>query len=174
MPARPISGHWNGVATMPWSPDSRLSESRGPESRVPESGVRVQHCGLWLTLLWLLMLAWPAVVLAADASSDPLFLVELTTGPAWDEQLEAGQQSGFAEHSANMQQWRADGRIQLGARAGERGVLLMQAPDAATLSRWLDADPGVERGLFVYRLTAMSVFYPWPAESGSGDSGHTP
>gem|GEM_PF-4595172 len=46
----------------------------------------------------------------------PLFLVQYTTGPAWDTTKAPTQQQAMKEHSALMQKLRKEGTTLLGAR----------------------------------------------------------
>lgn len=42
--------------------------------------------------------AFLAFPLAAQQTSQPLFIVHFSTGPAWDKPLAPGEQDGFAQH----------------------------------------------------------------------------
>lgn len=97
----------------------------------------------------------------AQEAQPPLFIVHFETGPAWDKSLEPSAQPGFAEHSANMNRLRNEGAISFGARYGDYGLIVLKSASLEAAKATLDADPGVQSGIFVYRVAPLSVFYPW-------------
>jgi hypothetical protein len=113
-----------------------------------------------LFLLGLLMLSMVA------RSEDPgqLFVVHFETGPGWQQGLTAGQQTGFNEHAANLQRLRKDGKLVFGARYQQYGMVFLVAENLIAAKLILDSDPGVNRGLFIYEVAEMQVFYPWRDE----------
>lgn len=113
-----------------------------------------------LFLLGLLMTSMVA------RSEDPaqLFVVHFETGPGWQHDLTAGQQPGFDEHAANLQQLRKEGKLVFGARYQQYGMVFLVAENLAAAKLILDSDPGVNRGLFIYKVAKMQVFYPWRDE----------
>jgi len=98
---------------------------------------------------------------AAETPKTPLFVVHFETGPAWDKSLEPGAQPQFREHSANLNQLRKSGAISFGARYEQFGMIFLKAESLDGAKAILDLDPGVKSGLFVYRIAALNVFYPW-------------
>jgi uncharacterized protein YciI len=90
---------------------------------------------------------------------DPLFAVELRTGPRWDPAKPAHEQAYFREHSANLKKMRDGGHLLVGARYSDKGFLVMTAPSAAAARELLDADPSVQNQVFAFELHDFRVFY---------------
>ncbi|HEY7674616.1 MAG TPA: YciI family protein [Burkholderiales bacterium] len=112
----------------------------------------------------LTLLIAAAVVAAPGATAQEapaLFIVHFETGPAWDKSLDPSVQRGFAEHSANMNRLRKEGAISFGARYGDYGLIILKSASMDAAKAILDADPGVQAGIFIYRVAPLSVFYPW-------------
>jgi uncharacterized protein YciI len=97
--------------------------------------------------------------LSAAATSKPLFAVEFRTGPQWNAALPPGQQAFMREHSANLKRLRDEGRIRVGARYGEVGLIVLEAASLDEVRSWIDADPAVKAGTFRYELHPLAVFY---------------
>lgn len=109
-----------------------------------------------------LVLAISAVpAIAAQESPAQPYIVHFQTGPAWDASLPPDRQPTFGEHSANMNRLRQAGTILFGARYEEFGLIVLRAASLEAAQALLDADPGVQSGLFIYRLAPLNVFYPW-------------
>ena len=96
---------------------------------------------------------------AAAAASKPLFAVEFRTGPAWNPALPPGQQAYMREHSANLKKLRDEGRIRIGARYGEVGLVVLEAATIDEARAWIEADPAVKSGTFRFELHPFGVFY---------------
>ncbi|XOV78676.1 MAG: hypothetical protein ACFHVJ_17325 [Aestuariibacter sp.] len=94
-------------------------------------------------------------------NADPVFVVHFEIGPNWQKGLAPNQQSGFDEHSQNLQRLRKNGTIKFGARYQQYGLIFITAASLEDASKLLDADPGVISGLFTYRIAKMNIFYPW-------------
>ena len=110
-------------------------------------------------LLALLIVCTLAAQSPTPAAS--LFIVNFETGPSWDESRPATEQPGFREHSANLNRLRKQGAIVFGARYAEVGMIFLKAESLEAAKAVIDADPGVRSGIFVYRIAALNVFYPW-------------
>ncbi len=123
---------------------------------------------LALTIGLLVAAAAPAVraneaapaTAAAAAPALPLFVVEFRTGPAWDPARPPHEQPRFREHSANLKKLRDEGRLQVGARYADKGFIVLAAESLEQARGWIDADPAVQAGTFVYELHDFRVFYP--------------
>lgn len=106
-----------------------------------------------------------ALVLAASASlamaADALqtFVVEYKTGAAWDTAKPPQEQKHFADHSAYLKRMRDEGKILLGARYADKGVLVMQAASIEELRKLVQADVAVSSGLFTAEVHPINVFY---------------
>ncbi len=119
--------------------------------------------GKTLSTLLLLVFAagLPAQENTQNDSAMQQFIVHFSLGSDWNPDLPPQEQTGFAEHSANMQQLRAQGTTLFGARYEALGMLIIQAPSAAAAEQIIKADPAVVSGIFNYSLSPVSIFYPW-------------
>lgn len=97
---------------------------------------------------------------AQPAPAAGLFAVEFRTGANWNRELPAHEQPGFGEHSANLRRLREQGKLVVGARYGDTGLVVLSADSEAQARAWIEADASVRNGVFAYELHAMRVFYP--------------
>lgn len=97
---------------------------------------------------------------ATPAPASKLFAVEITTGPGWDTTKQPPQQAFFREHSAHLKKLRDEGRIKLGARYADKGLIVIEAADEAEARARIEADPSMKAGTFKFTLAEMRVFYP--------------
>lgn len=100
------------------------------------------------------------------AATQQQFVVHFSLGPAWDTEKPPQEQTGFAEHSANMQRLRAEGMILLGARYADLGMLIIQADSFASAEAVIAQDPAVTHRIFHYTIEPVSIFYPWKTPPG--------
>jgi uncharacterized protein YciI len=112
----------------------------------------------WLAALALVVAAGTA---AAQTPPAPLFVVHFETGPSWNKSLAPSDQPGFREHSANLNRLRKEGTIVFGARYGDLGMIFLKADTLDAAKALMEADPGVQSGIFSYRIAPLRVFYPW-------------
>lgn len=96
---------------------------------------------------------------AAPAADLPLFVAEIRTGPRWDPARPPGEQTLFREHSAHLRKLREAGHIRLGARYGDKGLIVLAAASLEEARAWMDADPSMQHGTFAYELHPFAVFY---------------
>jgi uncharacterized protein YciI len=89
-----------------------------------------------------------------------LFAVVVRTGPSWDPGKPAAAQTHFKEHSANIRRLGAEGRLALGGRFGELGMLLVRAGSEAEARALFDADPSVAAGTFRLEVNEWRTFAP--------------
>jgi uncharacterized protein YciI len=89
-----------------------------------------------------------------------LFAVEIRTGPQWVSALPPGQQPLMREHSANLRKLREEGRIRVGARYGEVGLIVIEAATIDEARAWMDADPAMRAGVFRYEIHPLGVIFP--------------
>ncbi|HEX7879986.1 MAG TPA: YciI family protein, partial [Candidatus Eisenbacteria bacterium] len=110
----------------------------------------------------------PSIGQAQDAPPAPkLFAVEFTTGPAWDHAEPPNEQRHFAEHSKNLRRLRDEGKLPMGARYGDKGLILVVAPDLEAAQAEFAEDPAVTDSVFVHVIHEFSVFYPGRVERPS-------
>ena len=110
---------------------------------------------------------------------DALFIVTFSTGPAWTAGKPPGEQPMFREHGANLQRLRREGRIALGARYADKGMIVARFPTEEAARRELGADPGVKSGIFTFELAELRPFFegcldtptPAPAAGASPAAG---
>ena len=118
------------------------------------------------TLITLLALSASTVALASEGELAHLYIVHFQTGARWDAALEPVEQSGFKEHSANLNRLRKAGVIVFGARYGDLGLIVLKAESLGAATELMQADPGVASGIFDVRIEALNVFYPWRHDTG--------
>lgn len=112
--------------------------------------------------LAILILTLAMTVTAAGEPEPPsLFVVHFERGTGWDETVAPAGQSGFREHSANMNRLRKEGRIVFGARYADVGMILLKAETLDDAKAEMEEDPGVRSAIFTYRIAPLSVFYPY-------------
>ena len=90
---------------------------------------------------------------------DALFIVTFSTGPAWTAGKPPGEQPAFREHGANLQRLRREGRIALGGRYANKGMIVARFPTEAAARQELGADPGVKAGTFTFDLAELRPFF---------------
>jgi uncharacterized protein YciI len=95
-----------------------------------------------------------------SAPPSPLFAAVFTTGPKWDAAKPPGEQPFFRDHSANLAKLRAAGRIVMGARYAEVGLVVVSAANETEARTLFDADPSIAAGTFALNVHRFSVFYP--------------
>jgi hypothetical protein len=93
------------------------------------------------------------------ASSEKLFLVQFSLGPAWTAGKPPPEQSQFKEHGANLKRLRDDGRIVLGARYADKGMVVLRYAGEDQARAEMAADPGVQAGIFTFELFELRPFY---------------
>ena len=110
--------------------------------------------------------AQPARTLAQSIGSAPvgevqgkLFAVEFKTGPRWVASKQFHEQEHFREHSANLRKLREQGNLVLGARYGDKGLIVLAAESESAARAMIEQDPSVQNGIFSYELHPFSVFY---------------
>lgn len=101
---------------------------------------------------------------AADAAASAVipgrdFLVVFSLGPQWVAGKPPGEQPSFREHGQNLKRLRDAGRIVLGARYADKGMIVLRAESEQAARAELDADPGVRAGIFTFELNELRVFY---------------
>lgn len=89
-----------------------------------------------------------------------LFVMMLTTGPAWDPSLPPNRQPHFDTHSANLARLRREDRIVTGGRFGQWGLILVQAEDEAAARALFEPDSSLAAGTFRGELHTWSTLWP--------------
>lgn len=94
------------------------------------------------------------------SAQDSLFMVSYTIGPAWDTTRPPNEQVHFSEHSKHLSALRKNGIIKLGARAGEKGIIIFTASTYAAAQDIINSDIAIVNGLFNTDIQRFNVFYP--------------
>ncbi len=92
---------------------------------------------------------------------EELFVAHFSTGSTWDSTKSPSEQTGFAEHSANLGRLRAEGIILFGGRYEEFGMIILRASTLESARETIESDPGIESDLFTFTISPLSVFYKW-------------
>lgn len=103
----------------------------------------------------------PAATASAPpaAAPKPYFAVEIKTGPGWVASKPPQEQAFFREHSAHLRRLREAGTLVMGARYGDKGLLVLAAESAAAARALIEQDPSMRAGTFVFELHEFGVFY---------------
>ncbi|HEY6437837.1 MAG TPA: hypothetical protein VIY47_14700 [Ignavibacteriaceae bacterium] len=95
----------------------------------------------------------------AQTTTDSLYIVTYTTGPAWDKTKVPNEQPYFTDHSANLGKLRKEGVITAGARYGEKGIIFIKASSLQAAREIILADQAVVNKLFNADVQKLNVFY---------------
>jgi uncharacterized protein YciI len=96
---------------------------------------------------------------SAAAPAARLYAVEIKIGPKWVAAKAPPEQDFFREHSQNLARLREQGLLVLGARYGDKGLVVLQADSEAAARALVDQDPAMRHGTLVYEIAEFSVFY---------------
>jgi uncharacterized protein YciI len=88
-----------------------------------------------------------------------LFAVEIRSGANWNAALPPNQQAFMREHSAHLRKLRDEGRIRIGARYGDVGLIVLEAATIDEARAWMQADPSMQAGTFRFEIHPFGVFY---------------
>lgn len=97
--------------------------------------------------------------LAAQQAIDSLWALSFTTGPGWQAGQTPGVQVGFGSHSRNLARLRSAGRILVGGRYGEVGLMLVRAGSEGEVRAMLEPDSAVAAGVFQAAITPWRTIY---------------
>ena len=100
-------------------------------------------------------------VFAQETKAMSQFIVHFELGASWDKSLPPQQQPKFAEHSQNLNRLRKQNVIVFGARYSDLGVIIVEAESLAAAEAIISVDPGIQSGIFNYKIAKLNVFYPW-------------
>lgn len=92
-------------------------------------------------------------------AADSLYIVTYTTGSLWDQSKKPGEQPHFKEHGARLGQLRKDGVIRFGARAAEKGLIVIAAANYSAAKEIVNADIAVQNQLFNADVQKLNIFY---------------
>jgi uncharacterized protein YciI len=89
-----------------------------------------------------------------------VYALVFRTGPAWDKAKAPGEQPFFAEHSKNLRDLRSEGRLVMGGRFSDVGLVLVRAATLDEARALLDRDPSVKNGTFQAEAHPFRAFMP--------------
>jgi hypothetical protein len=93
------------------------------------------------------------------APAKQYILVKCSRRPAWDEAKPANEQVGFKEHSDNLRRLRAEKKISIGGRYGEKGMVIVEAQNEGEARSFFAADVMVGKKTFTLELNQFRPFY---------------
>ena len=115
-----------------------------------------------LVFLLTLLCGAPALRAQEPAPASPparrTFALVFRMGPSWDASKAPAAQAHFADHSANIRKLREEGRLLVGGRFSDQGLLIVEAQDEAEARSFVDRDPSVRAGTFAAEVHAWSTF----------------
>ena len=95
--------------------------------------------------------------------AQPLFIVHLVTGPGWNKDKAAPEQTGFREHSQNLSRMRNEGLLVMGARykdsVADKGMLIVRAANKDAVTAEFAGDPMVKDKQFILDIADFQPFY---------------
>lgn len=115
-------------------------------------------------LLIVLFTSWSMAQSSTSASQQAApakryFIAIFSKGPAWDEAKPANEQSGFKEHSENLGRLRAEKKISIGGRYGDKGMVIVEAQNESEAKTLFASDLMVEKKTFTLELNQFRPFY---------------
>ena len=87
------------------------------------------------------------------------FIVLYTIGESWDTTKTASGQLHFKEHSAHLARLRAAGTIELGARFGDTGMIIVRAKNKDEAHAIVSDDEAIRNRLFKTEIFSFHAFY---------------
>ncbi|NOT09761.1 MAG: hypothetical protein HOP28_16330 [Gemmatimonadales bacterium] len=95
----------------------------------------------------------------SQAPADSLYVLSLTTGPAWDQSKPPNQQRYFREHSQNLGRLRQEGRLLIGGRFGGTGLLLLRAHSEEEARTMFASDSTIVSGVFAAKFEVWRTIF---------------
>lgn len=93
------------------------------------------------------------------APAKKYFIAIFSRGTAWDDKKQANEQTGFKEHSANLSRLRAEKKIPIGGRYGEKGMVIVEAQNEDEARSLFAYDVMVTSRTFTLELHQFRPFY---------------
>jgi len=87
------------------------------------------------------------------------FALTYTIGSNWDTTLTVSEQPYFKEHSAHLKKLKDDGKIAVGARYGDNGLIILKVKDESEARTLLEEDVSVRNKTFEASILPFNVFY---------------
>lgn len=96
---------------------------------------------------------------APQTSPKQYVAIIFSIGPAWQHDKDFGGQKGSADHSKNLQRLKAEGRIGVGARYADKGLVILQAANEDDARAQFTTDTMVRDSVFTMEIHKLTVFY---------------
>jgi uncharacterized protein YciI len=94
-----------------------------------------------------------------NTTSANAFAVRFQPGAAWDKSKTPADQMGFASHSANLQRLRKEGRIVLGGRFADLGLIVVTASNLAAARELFASDETIAGKVFTIQIDPWSTIF---------------
>ncbi len=105
-------------------------------------------------------IAEPQAAPAPEKPAGEVYALVFRTGPAWDKAKAPGEQPFYADHSKNLRDLRAEGRLVMGGRFSDVGLVLVRAATLDDARALVDRDPSVKNGTFQAEVHPFRAFMP--------------
>lgn len=93
------------------------------------------------------------------AQTKQYFIAIFSRGTAWEDAKPANEQIGFKEHSENLRRLRLEKRISIGGRYGDKGMVIVEAPNEEDARSFFASDVMVLKKAFTLELHQFRPFY---------------
>ena len=93
------------------------------------------------------------------AQTKQYYIAIFSRGSAWEDAKPATEQVGFKEHSENLRRLRSEKRIAIGARYGDKGMVIVEAKNEDDARSLFVSDVMVSKKTFTLELHQFRPFY---------------
>ena len=93
------------------------------------------------------------------AQAKQYFIAIFSRGTDWEDAKPANEQIGFKEHSENLRRLRAEKKIAIGGRYGDKGMVIVEATSEDDARSLFVADVMVSKKTFTLELHPFRPFY---------------
>lgn len=87
------------------------------------------------------------------------FAMVYTTGENWDTTKQAHEQQFFSDHSKHLSALRKEGKIIIGGRFSDKGLMIIECTDETEATRLINSDPSVKNKVFKAEVFPFMLFY---------------
>lgn len=110
-------------------------------------------------LMWSCVVSGWAQKETPKTAPKPYVAAVFTTGKNWDTTKTAYEQPHFKEHGANLKRLHAEGKIALGARYGEFGLVVFKTESMEEVRACFDQDSIVIKDILRMDIQPFRPFY---------------
>ena len=115
---------------------------------------------LFIIILLLLIKGFPAIAQnPASDTSMQYFVALYTTGSSWDASKLFYEQTYFNDHSEHLASLRKAGKITIGGRYSDTGLILIKASNETEAQKFVNDDPAIRNKLFKVSVFPFDAFY---------------